>query len=81
MPNTIDETGNEYGLLRVLWKTPRRQAGNIMWHCECVCGNTRDVLGRKLRSGKATCCGCYSRRRRKGYSGRYALDMCDDDIL
>lgn len=81
---TIDETGKKYGFLTVRWKTPKRSAGDIIWHCECVCGKTREVSGGDLRKGKVRDCGCIARRRpkwNKFYKKMNALDFYDDDIL
>jgi hypothetical protein len=27
-----------------------------IWHCECTCGETRDVLASQLNAGSVTCC-------------------------
>lgn len=56
MPNYKDETGNKYGKLTVLYKIDNPQKNGAMWHCQCECGNYRDVLGKKLRSGEAKEC-------------------------
>ena len=55
-----DETGNKYGLLTVLYRTPNTgDAGNkIKWHCRCECGNEKDIDGGSLRSGTTKSCGC-----------------------
>ena len=60
----IDLTGHKYGRLLVLslcppilpYRKPR-------WHCQCLCGNTADVSGSRLRNGGTRSCGCLRRDR------------------
>ena len=33
-------------------------AGDMRWRCRCTCGTERNVLGRDLRNGISTNCGC-----------------------
>ena len=57
--NVIDETGNVYGKLTVLYPVRPEGCRKIMWHCKCECGNEKDFYGSDLRSGKRTSCGNY----------------------
>lgn len=61
--NFIDETGNKYGELTVLYRAENNKSGRAMWHCRCSCGNELDVLGKNLRNGNTKSCGCYQRKR------------------
>lgn len=62
--NGIDETGNVYGDLTVLYRSYNKTDNcHIFWHCLCSCGNECDVNGANLRSGITTSCGC---KRSKG---------------
>lgn len=63
MGKFIDETGNRYGSLTVLYKTETEKGRPIKWHCLCDCGNEKDILGTMLRSGNTKSCGCLQRRR------------------
>ena len=56
----IDETGNKYGSLTVLYKTKDKN-NRTAWMCKCDCGNTKNARGSDLRSGRTMSCGCYSR--------------------
>lgn len=56
--NFINETGNKYGKLTVLYKVPNTKTGGTKWHCKCECGNEIDVLGNSLRTGNTKSCGC-----------------------
>lgn len=70
MPNYKDETGNKYGKLTVLYKIDNPKKDGAMWHCQCECGNYRDVLGKRLRSGDITQCKeCKSAILRKNRTG------------
>ena len=52
----IDETGNKYGSLTVLYKTKDKN-NRTAWMCKCDCGNTKIARGSDLRSGRITTCG------------------------
>lgn len=63
MGKFIDETGNRYGNLTVLYKAETEKGKPIKWHCICDCGNEKDVLGTMLRNGNTKSCGCLQKRR------------------
>lgn len=57
----IDETGNRYGRLTVLYRdeTKVRGRGNsVYWVCQCDCGNIKSVAAQNLRTGDIQSCGC-----------------------
>lgn len=58
----IDLTGQRFGKLVVLGIDSRYVspcgATAIKWRCQCDCGNIIVVLGKNLRSGNSTNCGC-----------------------
>ena len=54
----IDETGNKYNHLLVLYKSNINKHNRIYWHCLCDCGNECDVDASSLRTGKTKSCGC-----------------------
>ena len=56
--NKIDLTGQRFGRLVVL-REAGRQHGEILWECQCGCGNICYVTGYNLRSGHTKSCGCY----------------------
>lgn len=71
--NFIDETGNIYGFLTVLYKTPFKSNSNkTLWHCKCECGNEIDVLGESLRNNLTKSCGCKSKELN---SDSHSLDL------
>ena len=51
-----NEIGNKYGKLVVLSRICN--ASRTTWLCICECGNSTEVLGTSLRSGKTKSCGC-----------------------
>lgn len=55
--NLIDETGNVYGSLTVLYPVRPEGARKTLWHCKCKCGKEVDFNGSELRAGKRTSCG------------------------
>jgi hypothetical protein len=54
-----DLTGKKFGQWEVLYyvidKTKSRGA---RWYCRCSCGTERSVLGKYLKNGSSTSCGC-----------------------
>lgn len=59
--NFINEVGNRYGKLIVLYKVENNNKKGILWHCLCDCGNEKDISGDALRSGNTKSCGCLGR--------------------
>lgn len=58
MGKLIDMTGHVFGRLTV--KSRGENVGTrATWECECVCGNSVIVDGKKLRTGHTKSCGCY----------------------
>jgi hypothetical protein len=60
--NTIDETGNRYGYLRVIEYAGSDGAGtHASWLCRCQCGKrckgSAVVRGSRLRAGRQISCG------------------------
>lgn len=53
-----DETGNIYGLLTVVKYIGVNEKQSAIWLCKCECGNYKEVLGRDLRNGHTSSCGC-----------------------
>lgn len=51
----LDETGNRYGLLTVLYRGPNWRT-SAQWYCRCDCGQTLLVRGGHLRNGHTTGC-------------------------
>jgi hypothetical protein len=58
MGKKINLTGRKYGRLTVLEERSRSTNGNIMWLCECECGNKAIVRSDGLRGGSTLSCGC-----------------------
>ena len=54
----IDETGNTYGELTVLFRSQNDSFGRARWKCQCKCGTIIDVSGNNLRTGSVRSCGC-----------------------
>lgn len=67
MPKTIDLTGQRFGSWTVL-----RYAGASKWDCLCACGTEKAVLGKSLKTGSSTSCGCL---RSKLLSARRSSDI------
>lgn len=61
MSRRIDMTGKTFGNLRVVKELEERRFGEIVWLCECSCGELAEVRGNYLRTGKTKSCGCLNR--------------------
>ena len=56
----INETGNKYGKLTVLYRTiNENNTRHASWVCQCECGAIKVVQGRHLRNGETTSCHIY----------------------
>ena len=61
MTNEIDMTGQKIGKWTVLYKADKKGAsGIIYWHCQCDCGQEKDVSGLSLRQHRSLSCGLHS---------------------
>lgn len=73
----IDETGNKYGKLTVLyqygWMENKREA---LWTCQCECGGTAVVQGGNLRTGNTKSCGCI-----KSYGEEFVARLLNDNKI
>ena len=58
MRQKIPMINKKFGLLTVLEETNKKASGNIIYKCQCECGNIVEVNGAFLRSGKTKSCGC-----------------------
>lgn len=56
---TRDLTGQRFGRLVAIRPTEERMHRNIVWECQCDCGNLTYVISTSLRSGGTTSCGCF----------------------
>lgn len=54
----INEVGNRYGKLTVLYRDTNFQYGEAQWKCRCDCGKETTVAGSRLRNGSTQSCGC-----------------------
>lgn len=53
-----DLTGIKFGKLTVIKRYESDKHGNLMWLCECECGNKKIINGNSLKSGATKSCGC-----------------------
>lgn len=59
MGKFIDMTGQRYGRLIVLGRSPEvRRDKHIQWLCRCDCGQDTTVIGHLMRRGHTRSCGC-----------------------
>lgn len=58
-----DMTDQRHGLLTVLSRVGSAAYGGTTWNCRCDCGVECVVVGRFMRDGTTTSCGCVRRAR------------------
>lgn len=58
-----DLSGQRFG--RLVAQYPFHDGTRWRWHCQCDCGNTKDVIPPDLKRGMVKSCGCYRREFRK----------------
>lgn len=62
MSKKIEMTGRQFGRLTVLsQKGQDPKNADLLWECQCSCGNTVIVDGSRLRGGYVRSCGCLRR--------------------
>lgn len=59
--NLIDLTGQQFGLLTVLYRSEKIvKDGDVIWVCQCQCGQIVERRSSSLRKGSSYSCGCVS---------------------
>ncbi len=61
---TNDLTGQKIGRLKVISPTATAGRSGLSYICKCDCGNTVQVRGDSLASGRTQSCGCYAEDQR-----------------
>lgn len=56
--HSINLESQKFGRLTALGPIGRRERGEILWYCQCECGNTTVAEGKNLRGGATRSCGC-----------------------
>lgn len=59
MGQVINMQGMKCGRWTVIEQAATK-SNKVYWLCECDCGTIREVVGKDMRSGKSTSCGCIS---------------------
>lgn len=62
-----DLTGSKFGKWTVISRDmDKHNTYDVRWICKCECGTIKSVLGKYLRNGKTTSCGCSKKIDLKG---------------
>ena len=70
MSRGIDITNITFGDLTAIKRVGSSPDKQALWLCQCVCGNTRIVKCKQLRSGQITHCGCKNKTTVKDLLGQ-----------
>lgn len=60
-----DLSGKTFGYLRPIHPTDKRDRGDIIWLCQCRCGNMVELPATRLLRGNTLSCGCLQKQHRK----------------
>lgn len=72
-----DLTGKRYGRLTVIERAENDKDYNVVWKCQCDCGQITYVRTNSLNCNKATSCGCYrDERLRQSNSKPFEYEIC-----
>lgn len=75
----IDETGNVYGQLTVMYRVADHISNSgrkrIYWHCKCSCGNEKDICIDSLRYGLTKSCGCIRKENAKNLNKKDLINL------
>lgn len=63
--NKKDITGQKFGKLTVLKSVGLNKYNQVLWLCQCECGNTTTTITSNLIQGKTKSCGCFAIETRK----------------
>lgn len=78
----IDLTGQKFGRWTALERVIKPNNRNTYWRCQCECGTIKEVMGKNLRNGRSTSCGCYKKEidseRMIQLNKTRALDLCGE---
>ena len=61
MGKLIDLTGQHFGRLTVVERSPITARSGSQWVCQCECGNVLTVAACNLKSGNTQSCGCHTK--------------------
>ena len=70
-----DLTGQTFGRLTVIAKTDKKKHNQIVWECECECGNKCEVTTGSLRKGDTKSCGCINREFARSIGKNRSIDL------
>lgn len=54
----IEMAGKKFSRLTVVLEAGKDKSDNVVWDCQCDCGNSVTARGDSLRSGNTKSCGC-----------------------
>ena len=63
MGKIIDITNQRFGRLVAIEPLPERKNRQVVWKCQCDCGNITNVVSGALRSGHTQSCGCLQKEK------------------
>lgn len=53
-----DMVGHKFGKLTIISRAASTRDGKATWNCICDCGNSYIGVGKSLRTGNTSSCGC-----------------------
>lgn len=68
-----DIGGQHFGRLTAIGPVRKDRYMNVLWLCQCTCGNQKVIVGRQLWGGKVKSCGCLQRELSAQRATRHGL--------
>lgn len=75
MAKAIDMTGLQCGDWYVIERAGSDKRGQALWHCRCVCGTEKNIVGSTLRNGTSTNCGCIKAQKSRENNGTFVDEV------
>lgn len=62
-----DISGQRFGKLKALYPLEKRKHRSVIWHCQCDCGGSKDVIQVDLKKGHVTHCDMCTSQNGRGF--------------
>lgn len=77
--NIKDLTGKKFGRLTIVKIKELDKKGNVIWECECDCGNLITARGSHLTAGNIQSCGCIVKERAKEWAKEFGQKILEEN--
>ena len=79
--NKKDITGKQFGRLKAICPTDKRDNRSVVWECQCVCGKMVYVSAARLNRGNSKSCGCLKKEVNEAIGKQKFLDNVEGTCI